>query len=64
MEIVALCALCLAAGLVVGYEWAEWRGRRADAPAPVQMDFDRANPINAKYRETVEECGVEWTVMK
>jgi hypothetical protein len=54
MEIAALCFVSLAAGLVIGYEWADHRRRKADmAPLP---DFDPQNPINQRF-EPVEICG-------
>lgn len=62
MEVIALCFLCIAVGVLIGYEWACIRERKRDvAPVP---DFDKTNPINARCMETITECGVEWEVRK
>lgn len=58
MEIMALCALCLAIGTVCGYFIAMRYERRKDvAPLP---DFDPKNPVNAKAWEPVEMGGATW----
>lgn len=63
MEIAALCMVCLAIGLVIGYEWGERKGRKRAAPAPALPDYDVDNPINQGVNaRKVIECGREWTV--
>ena len=57
MELIALCVLCTAVGLLVGYEWASIRERRTDAPVPETPDYDVNNPINGRHWEQVEMCG-------
>lgn len=48
-ELIALCAACLLAGILLGLGIAHHRERRFDAPAPVlDMGYDPTNPINAK----------------
>ena len=61
MEIAALCALCLALGMVCGYAIAERYERRKDvSPLP---DFDPDNPINAQAREEIDVEGVKlWRI--
>ena len=49
MELIALCVLCTAVGLLVGYEWASIRERRTDAPVPETPDYDPNNPINGRW---------------
>lgn len=64
MEIVALSVVCLALGLVIGYEVGEKRSVKRDAPAPVVQDYDPNNPINGQIkREKVVICGREWEIM-
>lgn len=65
MEVAALSAVCLALGLVIGYEWGKHGTKNHDAPVPVMPDYDVNNPINANGRrgEVVEMCGAKWTVM-
>lgn len=64
MEIAAISFVCLALGLLVGYEWGEKRGKRMRAAAVSMLpDYDVDNPINqGQYARTVVEDGVTWTV--
>ena len=50
MEIIALCFLCLAFGLTIGFEWGcHWERKRDAAPVPmIPSDFDRTNYINQR----------------
>lgn len=65
MAVAALSAVCLALGLVIGYEWGKHGAKNRDAPMPVMPDYDVDNPINAKWQrgQVVEICGAKWTVM-
>lgn len=64
MEIAAISFVCLALGLLVGYEWGEKRGKRMRAAAVSALpDYDMDNSINqGQYARTVVEDGVTWTV--
>lgn len=65
MGIGALCFLCLVLGLVIGYEWADWRDRKKQAPVPVIPEYDINNPMNGMVkRDRVIICGREWDVIK
>ena len=60
MEVVAISGVCLALGIVIGYEWGEKRAKKPEAYVP---DYDYYNPINQRQEpRTVIECGREWTV--
>lgn len=50
MEVIALCFLCMAVGVLIGFEWGcAWERKRDAAPIPmVPSDFDRTNYINQK----------------
>ena len=61
MEIAAISFLCLALGLVIGYEWGERRKKKSEPEAYVP-EYDYYNPINQRQERTVTECGREWTV--
>ena len=61
MEIAAISFLCLALGLVIGYEWGERRKKKSE-PEVYVPDYDYYNPINQRQERTVTECGREWTV--
>ena len=56
MIIVVGCLLCVALGMVIGYEWASRTPVKDTAPVP---DYDVNNPINARGHrgEVVEICG-------
>lgn len=61
LETGALCGVCIAIGLVIGYEWGEHKSKRREAPAPIIPDYDPNNPMNGHVkRETVYICGREW----
>lgn len=53
-ELIALCAACLLAGILLGLGIAHHRERRFDAPAPVlDMGYDPTNPINRKHADDI-----------
>jgi len=67
--IVVLSLLCLALGCVSGvFIGQEMALRRDRAPQPVDLSYDPQTGLcgteKALQRETVEMCGVTWTVMK
>jgi hypothetical protein len=63
LEIGVLSAICMAIGLLIGYEIGAHK--KTDAPAPVLPDYDVNSPINARGRrgEKVMICGSEFTRM-
>lgn len=64
MEYAAMSFVCLALGLVIGFEWGQRKreSRTMDAPLP---DYDPNNWINTKGHrgEKVIVCGHEFTRM-
>lgn len=50
MEVAALCLLCVAIGLTIGFEWGcHWERKHDAAPVPmISSDFDRTNYINQR----------------
>ena len=59
---VIICLVCLALGMVFGYEWASKTPKKDESPVP---DYDVNNPINANGRrgEIVEICGKQFVRM-
>lgn len=61
MELIALCVLCSALGLVIGYEWGDKSKARpikgeGEAPKPsIDFDFDTTNPINGRFVRVVPQ---------
>ena len=64
MEIAAISFLCLALGLVIGYEWGERRGKNNSECGMRNAELNNDLPMFRTDGEprTVVECGREWTV--
>lgn len=47
MEVIALCGVCLACGLVVGFEWGcKWKEKNNAAPIQITCTDEIVDPID------------------